>query len=184
MRPRTNLFRVIFLSVVLLISGAATQEPIAREFQIKAVFLFNFTQFVQWPSTAFEHSDSPLVIGIVGDDPFGSYLDETLRNEKIENHSLVVERYASIADIADCHILFIALSARQGMRGAVEAMKSKPVLTVSDEENFTKVGGMVRFYNENGRIRLRINVEPATNSGLTISSKLLRLADVVPSNGN
>lgn len=170
---------MLLASLVTIPLHAPAQETISREFQIKAVFLFNFTQFVQWPASAFTDATSPFVIGILGEDPFGAYLDETVRNEAVGDHKLVVERYPTPADIKDCHILFISLSNRQEVRQALDAVKGKPVLTVSDSEGFARTGGMVRLYNEGGHIRLRINLQPADDASLLMSSKLLRLADIV-----
>lgn len=171
----------------LLLSGFSAgpgQQPVSKEYQIKAVFLFNFTQFVQWPSAAFAAADSPLVIGVVGDNPFGPFLEETVKGEMIEKHNLVVERYTSVEDIKDCHILFVSFDDKQDVRAALARVAGRPVLTVSDGDNFERIGGMIRFFPESGRIRLRINVEPVDNAGLIVSSKLLRLAEIVPARNN
>jgi hypothetical protein len=183
--PRLRTYFVALFFFLSAFSGySPAQQPAAREYQIKAVFLFNFTQFVQWPTHAFKDPSSPLVIGVLGEDPFGSILNQTVTGEALENHSLVVERYSSIDDVKDCHILFISLTDRQDMRRALDKVKTRPILTVSDSEGFTRVGGMIRFYNEVGRTRLRINMEPVNESGLVISSKLLRLAEIVPGTNN
>jgi hypothetical protein len=160
------------------------QDLLPREYQIKAVFLFNFTQFVEWPSTAFAAPNSPLVIGILGEDPFGSYLDETVKDEVVDNHPLVVERFASAKDIRVCHILFINLKEKDDIRQALDDLKSQPILTVSDLDTFLRTGGMIRFFTENSRIRIRINVDRTTEENLTISSKLLRLAEIFSQKNN
>ncbi len=84
----------------------SAQTQIAREYQVKAVFLFNFSQFVEWPAQSFQDTNA-LVIGILGDDPFGAYLDEAVRGEEVNGHPLVVNRYKHIDDVKACHILFI-----------------------------------------------------------------------------
>ena len=177
-------FFVLIFSLLSIPGHAPAQQPVAREYQIKAVFLFNFTQFVQWPAHAFQNASSPLVIGVVGEDPFGPFLNQTVTGEAMANHNLVVERYASIDEVKDCHILFISLTDKQDLRRALDRVKTKPTLTVSDTEGFTRMGGMIRFYNEVGRTRLRINMEPVNESGLIISSKLLRLAEITPGTNN
>src|SRR2546421_10219007 len=97
---------------LLLLGGlvASAQTGPSREYQVKAVFLFNFAQFVEWPPAAFAGANSPLVIGILGQDPFGAYLDETVRNEKVNNRLLEIQRYHRVEDIKTCHILFISPS--------------------------------------------------------------------------
>ena len=170
---------MLLASLITIPLHAPAQATISREFQIKAVFLFNFTQFVQWPESSFADATSPFVIGVLGDDPFGPYLDETVGNESVGSHKLVVERYQTPGDIRNCHILFISLSSKPDIREALAAVKGKPVLTVSDTDGFARTGGMVRLYNEGGHIRLRINLQPADEANLLVSSKLLRLADIV-----
>src|SRR5436190_16345284 len=93
--------------------GAGTlgaQATLSNEFQLKAVFLFNFTQFVEWPREAFADPDEPLIIGVLGTDPFGVYLDQTVQGEKINGRSLEVRRYRSVAEIEACHVLYISTS--------------------------------------------------------------------------
>lgn len=163
---------------------APAQQALAREYQIKAVFLFNFTQFVEWPEAAFEQPDSPLVIGILGYDPFGDYIDQIVRGEVVGNRPLVVKRFAHIGELEDCHILFLGLDTKQKTRDALGLLKSKPILTVSDTDGFARMGGTVRFYEDAGRIRMRINMQSAEEANLVVSSKLLRLADVIRENVN
>jgi hypothetical protein len=175
----------IFSWIVLmaLVLGAAptirAQAPVAHEYQLKAVFLFYFSQFVDWPPTAFTSPQAPLIIGILGDDPFGNLLDEAVRGERVNNRAISVRRFRSIEDVADCHILFIALSAPGQIEEALTKLKGRSILTVSDSDNFSHLGGMIRFVTENNKIRLKINLGAARAAGLTISSKLLRPAEII-----
>jgi len=153
------------------------QTAPSTEYQLKAIFLFNFTQFVQWPTKAFPEPQAPLVIGVLGDDPFGAYLDAAVRGESVNGHSLTVQRYRRVEDIKECHLLFISSSESARMKELLTALKDRPILTVGDVESFSVHGGMVRFVIEKGKIRLRINEDRAKAAELTISSKLLRLAE-------
>ncbi|MEO7597384.1 MAG: YfiR family protein [Opitutus sp.] len=161
----------------------AQDDAISKEFQVKAVFLYNFAQFVEWPPSAFEKPDSPLVIGVLGLDPFGVFLDETVRNERVNGRPLVVERYGSVADVRSCHILFISGSEGPRASQVGAALKGRSVLTVCDWEGLARHGAVVRFVMERSRIRLKINLEAAREAGLIISSKLLRSAETVPPRG-
>lgn len=161
-------------------AASATVPPAASaEYQLKAVFLFNFAQFVEWPAQAFPAPDTPLVIGVLGDDPFGPYLDELVKGEKIGRHLLVVRRYHRVEELTGCHIVFICRSEARDIDRIVARLKGQSLLTVSDADAFTRQGGMVRFAMENGKIRLRINVEAARACALTISSKILRSGTIV-----
>ncbi len=163
------------------VRAAAGPEPatVSAEYRVKAGFLFNFPQFIEWPARAFATAQAPIVIGVLGEDPFGSYLDELVRGEKVGGHPIIVRRYRRGDDSADCHILFISGSEAGQFPKIVSALAGRSVLTVADEDGFERAGGMVRLAIENGKIRLRINPDAAKASGLAISSKLLRLAKMI-----
>src|ERR1700741_2837366 len=104
-------FKKIVAAGLLLFSALnASAQTASREYQVKAVFLFNFAQFVDWPPAAFSGADAPLVIGILCDDPFGPYLDETVRDEKVADRPLEIQRYRRVDEIRTCHVLFISRS--------------------------------------------------------------------------
>ena len=167
-------------AALLLVSGpAAAQAVRAAASQVEAVFLFNFAQFVAWPAEAFADSQAPLVIGILGEDPFGVFLDETVRGDTVRGRPFEIRRYTGIEEIKDCHILFISRSEADRLEGMLAALKDRPILAVSDEDGFARRGGMIQFVIERSRIRLRINLEAAQAARLLISSKLLRSAEIV-----
>lgn len=161
--------------------NAYGQSVPSREYQVKAVFLFNFTQFVDWPPAAFSEDTTALVIGVLGDDPFGSYLDDIVRGEQVNNRRLTIRRYSHAEDVHACQVLFISRSEQKNMEQALAALKGTDVLTVSDADAFAARGGMIQLATEHGKIRLKINVNAARASSLTISSKLLRSAEIVAS---
>ncbi len=164
------------MSSLLLVQG---ESPRTSEYQLKAVFLFNFVQFVDWPPSATQDSQPSLLIGILGDDPFGTFLDEIVRGERLGARSIQVRRYRRIADIEECNILFISRSENERVAEILSAVKNRPVLTVSDGDGFASQGGIIQFFTDKNRIRIRINLDAAQAANLTISSKLLRVAEVV-----
>jgi hypothetical protein len=183
-RPRAYL-RLTWLAGVALLCWLGSLAPahgqISREYQIKAVFLFNFTQFVEWPPDAFRDNATPLVIGVLGEDPFGAFLDETVRGETAQGRRLVVERYADIHKIGTCHVLFISRSEAERVRAILDRVKHRRTLTVSDIEGFASEGGVIAFVPVAGKLRLRVNLDVAHAAGLTLSSRLLRPAQIVRS---
>jgi hypothetical protein len=154
-------------------------QQVSKEYQIKAAFLYNFSQFVEWPAGAFPNAQSPLVIGVIGDDPFGNYLDDIVRGEKVNNHPLVVQRFHRVSEIKTCHVLFVSRSEANQIEQVLSSLRGRNILTVGDFEDFAQRGGMIRFITENNKIRFRINVGVARAAKLTISSKLLRAAEIV-----
>ena len=172
------LFTCCALRAIAGDQAKAASAPSA-EYQIKAVFLFNFAQFAEWPARAFADSRAPLIIGILGDDPFGPYLDELVKNEKIGGRPLLVRRYREMKEMAGCHILFVSRSEAARLDTIIPPLKGRSILTISDADAFNRQGGMVRFVTDNGKIRLRINVEAAKACDLTISSKIIRPSTIV-----
>jgi hypothetical protein len=168
------------LAVSGLASSAAETSP---EYQVKAVFLFNFAQFVEWPPQSFEDAAAPFVIGVLGTDPFGTALEGAIRGETLNGRSFVIERYRSVTEIRRCQILFISRSEAAHIGEIGAALAGHSILTVSDIEDPAQRGVMIRFVAENNRIRLRINADAAKAAGLSISSKLLRPAELVTSAG-
>jgi hypothetical protein len=174
--------RLALLALLLLLRGAFAAS-VPGEYQVKAVFLFNFTHFVEWPADAFPDPQAPFVIGVLGQDPFGSALDEAVRGESVNGRQLIVQRYSRIADLKPCQILFIDRSVDGEMEKALAALAHQRTLTVSDLDSATPRAVIIRFLSENQKIRLQINVDSARTAGLTISSKLLRPAQVISSTG-
>jgi len=171
------------LALLCLFGGVrAAQGP--EEYQVKAVFLFNFTQFVDWPQTSFADARAPFVIGVLGRDPFGSALDEAVRGERVNGRPLVVERYRNRAELKHCQILFIDRSASAEIEQTLDDLEHTGTLTVSDFDSGSPHDVIIRFLNEDQKIRLRIDVGSAQEAGLTISSKLLRPAHVVGATGS
>lgn len=175
---------VSLLAASVVVARAAGPAPLQAqsapsEYQLKAVFLFNFAQFVEWPDGTFPAAQSPLVIGVLGDDPFGTYLDETVKGETVNGHPLVVRRYTEVEGITDCHILFVSRPQRGDLERVLDSLKGRAILTVGDAERFAGRGGMIRFITDRNKIRLRINLEVAQAANLKISSKLLRPAEIV-----
>lgn len=168
-----------FLITVLASAQLLVQTPRASEHHVKAVFLFNFAQFVEWPAANTQDMRAPLIIGILGDDPFGSILDEIVRGERIGARPFEVRRYRQVADIEACNLVFISRSEVARIPQILEALRNRPILTVSEGNDFAKQGGMIQFVNDKNRIRLRVNLEAAQAVNLTISSKLLRVAEIV-----
>lgn len=175
--------RRAWLAAALSIAAVGWPAAAPSEYQVKAVFLFNFGQFVEWPASAFDTPQAPFVIGIIGDDPFGKTIDDVVRGETVGSHSLVVRRLADLQDIAGCHILFIGRDEPHQLAQTLAAARGHSVLTVTDIDGAEKQGAIIVLFNERNRIRMRINLAAAKANRLVISSKLLRPAQVIGAEG-
>jgi hypothetical protein len=154
----------------------------SAEYLIKAGFIFNFAKFVEWPSAAFAQPDSPIVIGILGTDPFGTIIDQIVRDKKVGPRGFVVKRLkwgADPKDLKECKILFVGASERAHMDDLVQMVRGLPILTVGEAPGFAEHGGVIRFVLEDNRVRFEVNVAAAQQADLTISSRLLTLARIV-----
>jgi len=167
--------------LALLGARPATAQTVrASASEVQAVFLFNFAQFVDWPAEAFPDPQAPLVIGILGKDPFGSFLDETVLGETVRGRTFRIDRYRRVEEVKDCHILFISRSETKRLDGILAALKDRPILTVSNGDDVDRAGGIIRFTLDESKIRLSVDLEAAQAARLTFSSKLLRSAGIVP----
>jgi hypothetical protein len=170
---------VCLAGAVALAFNAVAQTNDPTSLAEKADFLHNLAQFTEWPTNTFPSSNSPVVIGVLGVDPFGPLLDQAVQGKVLHDRTLTVERYRQVEEIKTCHILFISQSETRRLDSVLESMKGKPVLTVSDIDNAAFRGVMVRFVTETNRIRFRINLGAVQEAGLTLSSQLLRASEIV-----
>jgi hypothetical protein len=164
------------------LSASGQQAPF-NEREVKAVFLFNFVHFVEWPAAAFDNPQSPVVICVLGEDPFKELLDEVVNGESVGSRPLLVERFRRLEDMRDCHVLFINTSETPNQTRILAALRDVPTLTVGETADFATRGGIIRFLTEQNRVRLEVNVAAAKAAGLTISSNLLRSARIVGEGG-
>jgi hypothetical protein len=171
----------VMAAMLSLTMSAQASAAAPTEYQVKAVFLFNFSQFVDWPPAAFASPRAPITICVLGHDPFGAALDAIVEGEIVNGRPLEVQRYRGVAEVGSCHILFIDRSEQSRLAEILASLAGRSILTVSDMDNFARRGGMIRFMTVGNKIRLRVNIEVAQAGGLAISSKLLRPAEIVKS---
>ena len=175
---------VRLLLVWLALSGAGSLgAPPASEYQVKAAYLFNFGQFVDWPAAAFESPTAPFAICIVGDDPFGKVLDDAVRGETLEGRPVAIRRFRKPEDVAACNIVFLARSEADHLAQSLRALRGRHLLTVTDASGDETRDAAIVLITQNNRIRLRINLAEARANELVISSNLLRPAEVVGNPG-
>jgi hypothetical protein len=155
------------------------EEKPALEVQVKAAFLAKFAMFVEWPATGTNHDNLPLLIGILGKDPFGEFFESAARRESINGRAIEIRRGDAAGLLADCHIVFISASESARLSAHLDRLAGKPVLTVGDELNFAARGGMIGFIKEAGKVRFEINTRAAEQAGLRLSAKLLQVGKIV-----
>ena len=174
--------KIIVAGAVLAWLIAPFQAALASqsEYALKAVFLYNFCRFIDWPESAFASPNEPLTIGIIGDDPFGSLLNEAIEGEKYHNRPIRIDHFRTPGEIRRCHLLFISHANAGRLDPILAAVAGKSVVTVSETEDFLNRGGMITLTTEQNRVRLRINPDALTAANVAVSSKLLRVAEISP----
>jgi hypothetical protein len=179
---------IVGLFAVLLFGAGLTAEAragqgdgfINREYPLKALFLYNFAGYVEWPDHAFADTQRPFVIGVLGNAPVNTMLHEIAASKQVAGRSIEIKHFASPDVVGPCHVLFVARDVSSQHAGAViERLRGLPVLTVGESAGFAQLGGCVNFYIEANKIRFEINLQAAKQQQLRISAKLLALSRIV-----
>ena len=170
--------RLVALTVLLISIGlpAPVRGLDAPRSLVKAVFLFNFARFTEWPASV---SSGPLTLCVLGDPEVASRLDSLIGDRSINGRDVSVASLATFQIIRSCHLLFIAGDDKARTAGALDAVATLPVFTVSDSERFLHSRGVAAIYTEEDRVRFSINPDALTRAGLRMSSKVLGLARLV-----
>lgn len=163
-------------SAELATRGPVETSPVAKEYALKAAFLYKFTGFIDWPASAFAAPSDPFVIAVVGEDPFGRTLDDALAGQRIGAREVVLLRDPSGSTSPTCHVAFVRIRDEARRRAVLERFAGRPVLLVGEEDGFLEAGGMIRLVLTGDRVRFEVHRGTAERSGLKISSKLLALA--------
>jgi hypothetical protein len=150
-----------------------------NEYEVKAAFLFNFAKFVEWPGQTFRSDKDPLRICVLGEDPFGSSLRDTVNGKSLAGRSFSVADIADPAEAPGCQILFISSSEHRRLKSLLADRRLAGALTVGESDGFCAQGGMVNFKVEGGRVAFEINVDAAAQASLRVDPKVLSLAKIV-----
>ena len=153
------------------------------EHEIKAAYLYKFSEYVEWPKEVFPDDNAPFTIGILGTDPFGSVIDDAVKEKKAQGRSILIKRATAPKELTECQMVFVGPSEDSQMKESLSAFEGRGVLTVGESGEFMQQGGMIRFVLVENNVRFEINVDSAHKAGLKISSQLLKLAKTVHAEG-
>jgi hypothetical protein len=189
-KPIKRRLRAALAILPILLAGAwlnAQNAPGSSEYLIKAGFIYNFANLVQWPSTSFAQPDSPIVIVILGEDHFGTTLDRALEGKKVNARPFVIKRARSVSELQrtlgpqkECQILYVSTSEMPHLGEAIQVLRGAPVLTIGETPGFARSGGIINLILEDNKVRFEVNVQAAKDADLNISSRLLALARIIP----
>lgn len=152
------------------------EQPIVREYQVKAAYLFKFGKFTTYPANVFSSANASFNICVLGEDPFQRTLDTAIKDEQIQDHPVTLHYFQTLEEVRDCHTLFISESEQRRLADILAYVRQRSILTVSDIKNFVSQGGMIEFFLEGNNVRFFIDPSKTNEAGLQMNSQLLRLA--------
>lgn len=152
------------------------QTSTSQEYRAKANSLANFTGFVDWPVSGFATRDSPFLLCIVGDFPFGTSLAERTSAMAYRGRRIQVVWVHKDSETSSCQILFVSRAEAQRYSKVLEAVRGRSVLTVGETPNFLDCGGAVAFSFQQETLQFEINRDALEEAHLKMSSRLLALA--------
>lgn len=174
-RVRLSVARLLLVVLALPLCAFGA---IQSEYALKSVFLYNFLRFIEWPNAAFESPGDPLVIGVLGNDPFGPLLEETVAGETFHGRNIRIENYRHPREIGRCQLLFVSASESHRLNEILAAVAGRSIVTVGETAEFVERGGMIGLPADRNRVRLVINPNTLRAARLNVSSKLLRVAEI------
>ena len=168
--PRRWLWLAGWLLAVL--AGSAAQPSVAPEYNVKAGFLARFVQYTAWPENIFPTTNSPIVIGVLGADPFGGVLEKTVRDETAGRPQRVLH-VDNLAEAAKCQLIFISKLEDDHEAQWLAVLRRLPILTVGESGHTIERGGVLQFDIKDDRVRFDANWTAMKEAGLKISSPML-----------
>jgi len=177
----------IALGLAMLLAGAAPSAMAAggpESDQLKAAYLFNFAKFVAWPDDRFDSEGAALIFCMVGEDPLNGALGKITSGRSVQGRQIEIRNFASPEDAKTCHILFLDKGITAESTDVLKRYDGVGVLTVGESEGFAAQGGVANFFIDGKRVRFEINKQAAQDQRLKISSRLLKLARIVSTEGN
>jgi hypothetical protein len=185
LRPGRFCFRAWFAAACACLACLGGVERIRgaetslSEYQIKALFLFNFAKYVDWPAETFPTTNAPITIGVLGQDNFKDALKHAIEGKTVDGRAIVFKHVTTDAEAGGCHILFVSSSEKPRLDEILGKTRALPVLTVGEHDQFLEKGGIINFTLKEGNVRLQVNLDAARRAKVEISSKLLSVAEVV-----
>jgi len=182
LKKNRKLIVLFVLFMLLELSGwqmSYADDLNIKEYQVKAVFWYNFTKFTTWPQSVLASGQSPLRMCILGDDPFRGEMELAVKSATSQEHPIEIKYIKTLGTVKDCHTLFISRSEHEHLPSILSQLKQAPILTVSDIKDFAKQGGMIEFYHEENKVRFMVELNVLLGSGLKAHAQLLKISKIV-----
>ena len=155
------------------------QSSGVAEYDVKAIFLYDFAKFVDWPSNSRAIDKSPLILCIVGADPFGGVLDNIVRGQRINEHEIAIRRTSKLEDLKTCQIAFVSRAENKYLSIILDSLRGSSTLVVGESQGFAERGGEIQLYLQDDSVHFAINIDAVQRAHLAINSSVLALAKIV-----
>ncbi|MEZ5359806.1 MAG: YfiR family protein [Candidatus Zixiibacteriota bacterium] len=179
---RRTVLLIAILSILLPSVGSGNKQEAVDLYKVEAAFLRNFARYVAWPEGTFADDTTAWSIGILGEDPFGNILENTLEDRQEQGRYFKVYRSDSLKDLPPCQIVYIAYSDSQKCSVVLAELKELAILTVSEMPDFLEEGGIIQLQIAD-RVKMNINLDQARSVSLKIQTKMLEVAHKVIDGG-
>jgi hypothetical protein len=167
----------LLVALALFLAGAppgnAAESP--SEYQVKAAYLYNFAKFIHWPDSSFSDAKAPLIIGVLGKNPFNGELNQLI-SRTVRNRPIEIKHFKTVKDVFNCHLLYISPSGASELDETLKVLGTKPIITVGEDNKFARQGGVIQFVTKRGRLRFIFNLEITKANDIKVDSQLLSLA--------
>jgi hypothetical protein len=169
---------IILILICLMICAftAPRQKNQAKEYNLKAAFIYNFTKYIEWKESG---EQNEFIIGVIGSSPISDPLAELVKSETVDNKKITIKRFNKPADITFCHILFISQNSSIPLDDILAKTTGKGILIISEQDGYAEQGTGINFVIVNRKLKFEANVKAINAAGLTASSQLLKLAIII-----
>ncbi len=172
--------RLLLAALLFVAMGAnRSSAEIPKEYEIKAAFLYNFAKFIEWPPQRFATETDPVVIGVLGKNPFDGEFEKIIRGRQVNGRNVVVRIIVSADEARSAHLVFVSAGEEDRFAAMVGALREAAVVTVGESDRFATFGGTITFVREGDKVRFAINLVSAEQARTRISSQLIKLASDV-----
>ena len=163
----------------MLLVFAIPVQAVTPEYQVKAAMLYKFAMFVEWPAKVFSTDTSPFITCVLGNNPFGPWLEQEMGETRVGNHPVEIRHIEPGQPAGYCHLVFVSASEKSRLQQMLTPFRNMPALIVSDVSDiskFCRLGGMICLVMEGAKVRFQLNSKAIAEAGLKIDSKLKRVA--------
>jgi len=172
--------RALVLATLLLGVRVDAQTP-TGEAQVKAMFVYNFLKFVEWPPDTTLAARDPFIVVIIGDGATADATAHFLESKSIGERPLLVLRNRSDQSLTGARAAFVVEPDAKKLHRVLDAAAVARVLTIGEGDSFTTRGGVIGLIVEDRKVRFDVDTSAAQNAGLRVSSKLLTLTHAIRS---